>query len=368
MTFEQEYTDAETPAALSSDAAPDAHSLSSSEPDTVTTPATDTAPGPEGLEAVIDAALKVEQTPPGDAPQADAPADAEGDTDSPATDATDTTDQSTEPAKDGSTPAPDDADEPADAEIAAMPPRARKRVLKLLAQRKEARQQVETLRPDAESYTAVRRFMSENDLTDPEVAELFQLGALMKSGNPDALGKVLERLEPIVNQLRSQLGQSVPDDLQPMVETGEMTEDAARQMARTRAQAQYAETRAQRATQQAQQVNHQVQTAAVTQAVKDWYAQTVQTDPDFGMKSQAVQRAAQALVAERGAPRNPAEAIEYAKAAYAEVNRWFQSARPAPKATRPAPSPAAAPRSGLTPAPASLEDIVNSALEASARR
>jgi hypothetical protein len=366
MPFEQEFSDAETHAALSSDAATDAQSPSSSEPDTAS-PATDTASGPLGLEAVIDAALKADQTPPGDAPQ-DAPADAEGDTDDPATDATGKTDTSTEPAKDGSDPTPDDAEEPAEAEIAAMPPRARKRVLKLLAQRKEARQQVETLRPDAESYHAVRRFMSDNDLTDPEVAELFQVGALLKSGNPNALGQVLDRLEPIVNQLRAQLGKAVPDDLQPMVETGEMTEDAARQMARTRAEAAYAETRAQRATQQATQVVTQAQTAAVTQAVKDWYAQTVQTDPDFGMKSQAVQRAAQAIVAERGAPRNPAEAIEYAKAAYSEVNRWFQQARPAPKATRPAPSPAAAPRSGLSPAPTSLEDIVTRALEATARR
>lgn len=368
MSFEQITDDTtDTHAAPTSDAAtPDATPPSSSGTDT-----THQAPeAPASLDEVIEAAFKMDAPGASETPddkqspgaQDDEGADEEGDGE------TEGADKSKEPAEGGSDTKTDDADEPAEAELAAMAPRTRKRVQQLLAQRKDAQKQIEALRPEAEGYQAVRRFMAENDLSDPEVAELFQIGALMKSGNPDALGKVLDRLEPLVNQLKTQLGREVPDDLRTLVDNGEMTEDAARQMARTRTQAAFADVRAQRATQQAAQVQTQAQQAQITQAVLGWHEQIRQTDPDFGLKSQALQRAAQALVAERGAPRNPTEAVEYAKAAYAEVNKWFQSARPAPKATRPAPSTAAAPRSGLAPAPTTLAQAIEQAFEASAHR
>ncbi|GKT31951.1 hypothetical protein ADUPG1_006258 [Aduncisulcus paluster] len=320
----------------------------------------DEAPKASSLEDVIGAALDQKDPEPTDTPAAKTE-DTDGEGEDGASEKTDDPENpSGEAAEDGATG--EDAD-PDQAELDAMRPKQRKRVQQLLSQRNEARREVDSLKGDATNYQQIRTFMETNSLQDQEVAELFQLGADLKSGNPERLGKFLERVMPIVQQAMELTGQKLPADLQAQVEAGDMTEDAARTMSRTRTQAAYADAQAQRATAQMQQTQTQVSQAQITSAIEGWEQQIRQSDPDFDMKAQAMQRVAQAMVAERGLPQTPAQAVDYAKAAHAEVSKWMKSSRPAPKASRPAPTTQTAPRTGLTPAPTSLEAIIGQALD-----
>lgn len=327
------------------------------------TTTTDNDTGPASLEDAIAAALEPSTDADAATPEGEtSDADADDQTDETSDKAEDTEEPPDGTVKNGS-PGEDDADDLSDDEIAAMRPKAQKRVKQLLSQRNEARREVEALKGDATNYQQIRQYMTTNQLGDQEVAELFQLGADLKSGNPDRLGKFLDRVMPLVQRAMEATGRALPQDLQEQVDSGDMTEDVARNMSRTRTQAAFAEQQAQQAQRQTAQVQTSVAQAQINLAVTQWQEHIRQTDPDFDMKADAMTRVAQAMVAEKGLPKTPAEAVEYAKAAHAEVSRWMKSARPAPKPSRAAPTSQTAPRSGLAPAPTSLEAIINQAFE-----
>ena len=256
-------------------------------------------------------------------------------------------------------------DDLTDEDVAALKPGTRKRVERLLSQRNEAREEAAALEGDAGNYRNIRRFMSDNQLGDEDVANLFRAGADLKSGDPERLGRFLERVMPLVRHAMEATGQVLSADLQEQVDAGEMTEDAARTMARTRGQASFAQDRARAAetaqTEAASAARAESLATQIVSATDTWYQQTRQTDPDFDLKAEAIRRVAQAMVAEKGLPRTPAEAVEYAKAAHAEATRWMKAAQPAPRATRPAPDSQTAAKPGLAAEAASLEAIVDQA-------
>ena len=262
----------------------------------------------------------------------------------------------------------DDGDEEADPteeEIAALKPKQAKRVQRLLRQRAAARQEANTLRPDAENYGKLRKFMDQNDLSDPEVADLFKLGADLKSGDPQRLKHFLDKITPFVNLAQEALGMVVPEDLQPQVEAGEMTEQAARTVAQSRRTAELAEGRAtrQRERQTAERQAEQTLAAQteMANALHAWTEQTAASDPDFARKQPAMQAVARGIVAQKGPPKTNEDILAYAKEAYEIVSA---NARPARKPTRPSPSTSATPsRSGVTQDPTSLEDIVTMGLQ-----
>lgn len=260
-------------------------------------------------------------------------------------------------------------DDPSDEELASYKPATQKRIKKLLSQRNAYRREAQEASVDAGHYRNIRQFMAENNLEDREVAELFELGAHLKSGEPERLVKFLQAVMPRVQAVMEATGYSVPADLRERVTAGEMTEDAAKQFGRERAARAAAEERARRASQSVQSRDQMARVQSIQAATAQWEQHVRATDPDFDLKAGAMKRAAQALVAERGLPQTPEQALEYAQAAYEEVNQWFAATRPAPKATRPAPaSGPSASRTGLTPAPTSLAEAIKWGLEAGARR
>lgn len=298
----------------------------------------------------------------GEKPEAEAKK--EGD---PAAVKTPDTDTSKEPAEEKADP--DDAD-PTDEELKGYQPKVQKRIRKVLSQRNEARREAEVLRPDAEHYRNIRQFMAESNLQDGEVAELFEVGRLLKGNDIAGFEKALDIVLPIAQQLLEATGRALPQELRAKVDTGELTEEAARDLIRQRTRAETAERRAatveQRVQTQTQQVQTQQHRTAVQTAVQQWEQQVRQTDPDFGLKADAMRDAALAMVAEKGAPKNPQEAVEMAKAAYDRVNAWFRNARPAAKPSRPAPAAGQnGNRSSLAPTPNSLQDAIFGALRSS---
>jgi hypothetical protein len=254
--------------------------------------------------------------------------------------------------------------DPSDEELKSYRPQIRRRMNQLLSQRQAARREVESLKPAAEQYKSIRSFMSQNDLTDPEVADLFRLGADLKSGSPERLQAFLEKVTPFVQMAQEALGQSIPEDLQSMVDAGEMTDQVAKELARQRRTAELAQTRATRQEERSREAEQARQAAdrqaAVNTALQAWTSQKAAADPDFARKQDAMKVIAQGLVAERGLPKTAEDAVRYAEDAYKLVGGVSAPVR---QPTRPSPSTSASSsRSGVTPAPTSLEDIVKQGL------
>ena len=249
-------------------------------------------------------------------------------------------------------------DDPTDDELKAMKPKAQKRIAKLLSQRREARAEVSALRGDADNFRQVQTFMSENNLVDAEVANLFKAGAALKSGTPEGYKSFLELATPMVQQALEATGQAVPKDLMEQVDVGEMTEAAAYEVGKSRHAATRAEAQAEQVRSQAQQTQRNQAQANIAQAVNAWSQRTATTDPDFSRKADAMKRVSQALVAERGLPPSPDVAVQMAQAAYEEVTTMMRASNP-PRATRQQPTASASStRNGVRAAPQSLADIV----------
>lgn len=341
-------------------------SPSSSEQDNPVTPVS--GDEPKSVADAIEAALKAA---PKDASETPAEEGADGQTpkESEASDNTEGSepDQSKETVEGDGADKAEDGD-PTDAELKTYGPGAQKRIKQLLSQRNELRRETETLQTDAGNYRQVREFMTRNRLEDREVAELFQLGADLKSGDPARLKRFVDRAMPTLTMVLEAIGQAVPADLNERVQSGEMTEDAAKELARHRYTAQTAQEAAERAAADSQRQSDTVRQQEIMSAVEQWQSSMRASDPDFGMKADAMKRAAQAMVAERGLPRTKQEALDMAKAAYVEVNQWFKSSRPAPKPTAATPaSGVSASRTTVQPAPTSLDDVIKQAIATATR-
>ncbi|WP_319495999.1 hypothetical protein [uncultured Cohaesibacter sp.] len=337
------------------DESPAASQSSSETTDTDTLP-----PEPRSMAEAVDMAL--EQA--AELSTSDKTEEERGDQDATTEDAgTEGDKASDEPVKDGSDE--DEHPDPTAEELASYKPNIRKRIERLLDQRRTIRTELENIRPQAENYGKIQSFMQDNNLLDQEVAELFLLGADLKSGNVERLSRFIDRVMPVVQTALEATGRAVPRDLTERVDNGEMTEDAAKLFGRER-QARVA-LEAQRDAdvrrQQTDQENRNRQN--VWNAVTTWQDQARQTDPDFDRKADALLRVSQAMVAQKGAPRTPDEAVQYAKQAYEEVNRMVQSLRPAPKPTGQRPrSGGAAPAGGASREPSSLKDAILMGLSA----
>lgn len=268
----------------------------------------------------------------------------------------------------GSTEAKE-ATDPTDGELAEMKPAIRKRIQTLLGQRAAARQEAEGFRGDADSYRTIRQYMSDNRLQDEEAAELFKLGADLKSGDPVRLKAFIDRVMPRLQFAREAIGEALSTDLSGQVDAGEMTEAAARELSQARHARAIAEARTQEAQAQVQTQNNLGRHTQVQAAVATWHQQTRTADPDFDLKLDAMKLAAQVIVSKRGLPPTPELAVAYAKEAYAEATAMVRKLQPRPAATRPTPTQdtTSASRTGARPAPTSIEDAVKQAFERAPR-
>lgn len=323
-----------------------------------------TDPKPEGPKSMAEAIEQAfEAAPDGEAPKSDT---TDEDADDPDADASKQGDGTGDKAPNAEGTEDTDGDElpddPTDDELKGANPRAQKRIAKLLSQRKEARIEADQLRPDADNYRQVRSFMAENHLDDSEVAQLFQAGADLKSGDPKRMQAFLDRVAPLVQTALVATGRAVPADLQAQVDSGEMTAEAALQVGQSRHAASVAQASEQRATAREAQRNTTDAQNAIATAVSQWAAQVKSTDPDFDRKQDAVKRVSQAMVAEKGLPKTPQEATAMAQAAYDEATRMLRAANPV-KPTRQKPAPSTStPRNAVKSAPTSLADIVSQGL------
>lgn len=222
---------------------------------------------------------------------------------------------------------------------------------------KEVIEQRNQYRESAEQYEKITGFLAENQLSADEAAQGFQIMALMKN-DPEA---ALQALTPYLQNLQLATGQTLPDDIRSRVDDGYLDEDAAREMARVRAENERLRSQVQTHSNQAaeRQQTEQINNLAAT--VTDWENNIRQQDPDYDLKEAEIDDRVRVLVSERGRPQTPQEAVAMAKEAYDAVNARFAS-RFGNK--RPMKTASGGKLGGTpTPEPSSLMEAVQTALE-----
>jgi hypothetical protein len=255
---------------------------------------------------------------------------------------------------------PDD-DEPPPPETA---PAVRKKINKLLRQRRELRAELSELQGPAQIGSELQNFASANNLSGDDVTNTLRIAAMARAGDYQGF---YEAIGPMVRRAQEYLGIVLPKDVAARVKQGQMTEQAAREFARQRFDAQRSDVEREAAEVARQQhVVRSVQ-ADVKRVVSQFELRLGASDPDYKAKAPAVRRAAQAMLLERGGAINSVEeALQITQAAYDEVNKHFRSFQPRPVATAPKPNGATQTPSARQ-APKSLMEAALQGLENSRR-
>lgn len=237
----------------------------------------------------------------------------------------------------GTTP-PDTATElpdPSEAELKKLRPETRRRFERLLAQRNEARQSLDSLRPEIEQHRQLQGYLQHHQLAAEDVNTLLGVGASLRRGDYQAF---LEGVTPYVLAAQEVLGLRISPDLQSQVDEGMIDDATARTMTQLRHRTAQAEARVRENDQVATTTQQLQQVDQIRSAVDTWEARIQRQDPDYAQMSGAVRRFAQGLLQERGTPRNSQEAVALTQAAYDEVKAMYARAQPPPRPTRPSPS------------------------------
>jgi hypothetical protein len=236
------------------------------------------------------------------------------------------------PAGDGDLP-----EEVTPEELAQFSPPSKRRVEKLLDQRRALRADVERLKalePSAKAAASVTEYLRANDIGQDDFLLTLELAAAMRRGD---FKTFYEGVRPYMQLAEEYLGVQLPADLQQRVNEGHMTSQAARLFARERMDRMLAESQRVRQAQQYEQtttVSRQTQLAnSVAAEVDRWEQAVMKADPDYVAKKQAaVQDTMWAVVREKGRPQSPEHAVAIANEALRRVNEryrsWVPPARP----------------------------------------
>jgi len=227
-----------------------------------------------------------------------------------------------------------------------------------------AQRTIEQLTPDAEDFQAITGFMERNQIQHEEVVEL--LGFLaMRNQSPE---KFTEEWLKLRNDIDSMCGIALPADLQKRVDDGEITEADAQKLSRQGAQLKMSTTQLERRqktdTETSQQQANQRLTTEMKTTVNTFDDHCQKTDPDYAKKRPLVINAMRAAFVEYGFPKNPEEALKYAKYAYTQVNKNLTSFVPKPGAMKQTLTNKDSSAAQVHPDAKSVRDIVSRILDA----
>lgn len=217
------------------------------------------------------------------------------------------------------------------------------RFQKVIHQRNEYRRERETLREEVtrykqghENFTALQGFMQENDLRQQDVVEALQIAAAF---NRDP-ARAAQLLAPKLDALQRATGERLPEDLQGRVDRGEISEESAREIVRTRAenarlQRENERTRQQQSQRDQAQQLHDLRQSMAT-AANEAQNEIAQADPDYAKKEPLVRKELELLIHKKP-PRTPEDATALVREAHQNVTRELtrivgrKEVRPGPK-------------------------------------
>jgi hypothetical protein len=209
------------------------------------------------------------------------------------------------------------------------------RTLKVAKEKNEAA--IAELTPKAKAHDDLIGFFESNSLNQQDVATGLSIMQAMKN-NP---AQAYEMLRPVYEKLLMIVGETIPADIKARVEAGEISEQAARELAQARAhagiaqnQASAAEQRRQREQQAREQVERQGEEertiGAIEGALNDWGKNWHARDPDAVKKQPLLEPLLEAEWV-RNPPKSAEEAVRQADAVLAGLNERARTFFPTPK-------------------------------------
>lgn len=237
--------------------------------------------------------------------------------------------------------------EPDDENFSDVPFHKHPRFQKLLRQRND-------FKADATEYRKIQTFLDTSGMSGAEAAEGLQTLARIKTDPAGAL----EQARPFLQKWLAAAGAVLPDDLNQRVQKGELTQAAALELSRTRAEA--AGLRA-RSTFDEQRRERQAETQrqqAIVTAAESWEAERRRKDPNFDAKEGQLKKEIAYLIATEGRPNTPEGVRD-------QLQRAYKAAGPAPVVAAPAvqkravtPVTGGSPTGSARPEPKSTLDII----------
>lgn len=250
------------------------------------------------------------------------------------------------------------SDEVPPEELAQYKGKTRQRVQELLDARNDARAETERLKPKAEQWDRVERFIGENNVSAEEASNALQITALI---NNDP-AKAFQVLTPIYQELAKRAGMLLPEDLETEVRSGAISRERAVELSRARASQQTTEQRVTRDTERRRQQDEQRRHADLQQTLKtasqSWDANRQAKDPDWHLKRDEVARRVEARFMKDGLPSDANRLLGILDEEVKAVEAFMKSFSPKP--TRKDPVTAlASPRGGSMPTDAKdIHDFV----------
>lgn len=181
---------------------------------------------------------------------------------------------------------------------------------------KQLVQERETFKSRSDEYGKIETFMSANRLTPEEVAQGYQVMALIKN-NPVEAYRVLQghlhNLAPIV-------GETLPEDIEKKVEMGDVDVESAKELARARAHANFLAAQQQQALAEQQAQDFNAKQATTRDAVMGWEENMKRRDPDYSAKQKFVMDRVRGVL-QTVQPQSPEEALSIVQRAYEDVSK-----------------------------------------------
>lgn len=216
-----------------------------------------------------------------------------------------------------------------------LPFHKHERFQELVAEKNQARQELEQLRPQAQRITALDSFMQQNGIQPAQLQRALEYLRYVNS-DPE---KAASLIEQDYQQLAAATGRILPADLQEKVAAGVLDPEIAKEVARGRGQKSFQERQG--------QWTNEFQSMQLVQAVdgtiNQWAQMKAQTDPDLKPGTVKWKNLDRAIKVERAS--NPAmtaqQAIVITEKLYKEVSEELASLAPRKPVTKQKPREAA---------------------------
>jgi hypothetical protein len=212
---------------------------------------------------------------------------------------------------------------------------------------KEVVSERDALKPKADQFEKITNFMSSNGLSTQEVAEGFQIMALMKTNPAEAHKKISEYKA----KLDIYVGDKLPDNIAKKVEEGFVDPESAKELAALKAEK---ELQAQRQVYAQEQYAIQAQ-SSMRNAVSGWEQQMKVKDPDWSTKEALITDRVRSLISSEQ-PATAEQAIALVERAYSQISDQLN--RIAPKRTSMTPVRSSTSSASVNVAPKSLKEAV----------
>jgi hypothetical protein len=184
---------------------------------------------------------------------------------------------------------------------------------------KEVQAELKEAKPAAEEYRKITTYMQSNGLTPNEVAEGFQIMALMKN-NPAEAHK---RISEYKSRLDAFVGEKLPDPIREKVDNGSIDPETAKEYAALLAQQQLAQQR----TQYAQAEYERQAQLGMRNAVVNWEQQKKSKDPEWSTKEALITDRVRTLMASEK-PNTAEQAVALVERAYSQITDQLRKIAP----------------------------------------